>query len=284
MKPLKILCCSFVFAASLPFPRGAISQDLASTHVTEADSENFTVLSYQTGPSASKVLKLCESLRDELNRVWGGKRPIGLWQPRCEVVVHSSQASYLRIVGPSGGQTKGSSFIQIDAGKVIGRRIDLLFDSQAGLTALPHELSHVVLADRFHGCQVPHWLDEGIAMLADTHHKQLLHARDCHDAIVSRTTFRIHDLLKLEQFTSAEQMPAFYGQSLSLIRMLVVDEAPEKIVDFGIDAIQIGYPAALRKHYAIHDVDELERRWAAFEARSPSANGNAPIVLVSFHP
>ena len=284
MKSLKILCFSVILFLPAIFSPIAFSHDADSTYSVEAVSENFTVQSYEHGPSASKVLKLCEALRDELHRVWGGKGLMDRWQPRCEVVVHASKKSYLSIVGPGGGQTKGSSFIQIEGGKVIGRRIDLLFDSQAGLTALPHELSHVVVADRFQGRPTPHWLDEGIAMLADTHHKQILHARDCQDAIGSRSTFPIADLLELEQFTSAEQMPAFYGQSLSLVRMLVEVDAPEKLVDFGIDAIQIGYADALRKHYGIHDIVELVRRWATYAAKTASAKSNAPVVLVSFHP
>ncbi len=76
--------------------------------------------------------------------------------------------------------------MQLKSGVIANRRIDLLVDKQGALTSLPHELTHVVLADCFAGRQPPLWLDEGVAMLADTHDKQMLHERDYMDALSSK--------------------------------------------------------------------------------------------------
>jgi hypothetical protein len=137
----------------------------------------------------------------------------------------------------------------------------LLVDASGDLPALPHELTHVVLSERFIGNRPPHWLDEGAAMLADTTHKQSLHERDCREALLQGSALPLSILLRLEQFTSAEQMPAFYGQSASLMRFLCHKGDITKVSYFANDALRIGYQQALRNHYRIESVEELERQW-----------------------
>lgn len=260
------------------------AQTTTGTSNVRAESQHFAVHVFRGGPTAGDVLKLCEASRIELQRVWNADNAPKSWSPRCEVFVHATREQYLRAVGQGGGQTRGSSLIQIDNHKVMARRIDLLMDSRAGLTALPHELTHVVLADRFLDQPPPHWLDEGIAMLADIRQKQLLHSRDCQEALASRTALSLAQLLTLEQFTSADQMPAFYGQSLSLVQMLAHRGDPPKIVAFGIDARKVGYDRALRKHFAIEGTADLERHWLKHVSSMPSMQPPQPVVMVSFQP
>jgi hypothetical protein len=249
---------------------------------TEASSDHFYVQASAGGPSAESMLKLCESLRNELQQTWGGKEPPQSWQPKCQVVVHATRAEYLKIVGPGGSQTTGSSLIEVESGKVTSRRIDLLLEPQGIVSALPHELTHVILADRFNGRQPPRWLDEGIAMLADTREKQLLHERDCRDAIASNQAIPLGELLRLSEFTSAAQVPAFYGQSLSLVHMLATKDKPEKLIDFALDAIDQGYDQALQNHYGIEGANKLERQWRRHAAsNSPSLQ---QLVKVSHQP
>jgi hypothetical protein len=275
MKPLVAiaLCC---IAGSQAYSQ--------TTSDLRAQSQHFTVHVYRGGPAAGDVLKLCEASRIELQRVWNAENAPTAWSPRCEIFVHATREHYLGAVGQGGGQTRGSSLIQINNQKILARRIDLLMDLQAGLTALPHELTHVVLADRFLGDPPPHWLDEGIAMLADVRQKQLLHHRDCQEALVSGTAFSLAELLVLEQFTSADQMPAFYGQSLSLVQMLTCRGNPQKIVAFGIDARKVGYDRALRDHFAIEGTADLELQWRKHVANQQSMRPPQPVVMVSFQP
>lgn len=249
---------------------------------TETSSDHFHIRSPAGGPSATSMLKLCESLREELQQVWGGDDPPSSWQPKCHVVVHATRAAYLKIVGPGGSQTTGSSLIQFESGKICSRRIDLLLDSQGAASALPHELTHVILADRFGGRQPPQWLDEGIAMLADTRGKQLLHQRDCRDTLAANHALPISELLRLSEFTSAEQVPAFYGQSLSLVQMLATKGKPAKIIDFALEAMDQGYDRALQIHYGIEGVDSLEHQWRRYA--TSDASSVQQLVKVSYQP
>lgn len=251
---------------------------------TYAASDDFVVRSFVGGPSAKNVSVLCQSLRKEFGRAWCGTDSLPRWQPSCEIVLHPSRAKYVQAVGPDGAQTFGSSLIHIDSGKTQARRIDLLIDANGELTALPHELTHVVLSDRFAGWQPPHWLDEGAAMLADKNEKQSLHARDCHLALHQGTAMPLATLLTLEQFTSATQMPAFYGQSASLMRFFSSRGSIDKVTVFGLDAIRNGYDSALSKHYGIASVNELERQWKAFAYGIDPETAAPAVLAVSFRP
>ena len=73
-------------------------------------------------------------------------------------------------------------------------------------TALSHELTHVVLADRFAGRQPPRWFDEGIATLADSTEKRALHHRDCCAAVRSGTFLRLVDVFRFDGFSTTEQV------------------------------------------------------------------------------
>jgi hypothetical protein len=229
-------------------------------------SKSFEVRSVAGGPAAADVLQRCERLREELQRFWLGAEAQEPWRPRCEIVVHAKRASYLQAVGREGGQTSGSSLVRFEHGRMLSRRIDLLVDNQNELPALPHELTHVVLADRFRGKQPPRWLDEGIATMADSVAKKKLHHRDCQHALKTGTALRVIDLLRLEQFTSSQQVPAFYGQSLSLVRFLSSKDEPGRVIDFVEAAVALGYDRALKAHYDIDGVASLERMWREYAA------------------
>ncbi len=270
-----IIGCSFI---------SANAQVFGDSDTIRSSSESFEIQSFQGGPSASQVLVLCEELRAELFRVWGGVDHSPIWEPRCKIRVHQTRTSYLQKVGVNGGQTSGCSLIQMDSGKIVCREIDLLLNQQGELPALPHELTHIVLADKFCGRQPPHWIDEGIAMLADTIAKQNLHGRDCHDAIMSGKAMSVHQIATLESFSSPAQMPAFYGQSLSLVRMLAERASPERIVEFANDSIDRGFDAALKRHYSIDGLVELEKAWKNYVFRKSPTGTQVAVVSVSFKP
>jgi hypothetical protein len=186
------------------------------------------------------------------------------------VVLQPSQESYLAAVGQEAGGTAGSSVVERNKDFIVKRRIDLRGDRTDYMAAaLPHELTHIVLADHFAGRPLPRWADEGMAMLADTEAKRDLHARDLCDAWAQGTTVRLTDLLPSVDYPSSQQWGAFYGQSLSVVDYLVHRGAPHKFVQFLDAAKTSGYDRALRDYYGIQDMKELDRLWAATLAHPP---------------
>jgi hypothetical protein len=150
----------------------------------------------------------------------------------------------------------------VDEGRVTKRRIDLLGGSTAYLTAaLPHELTHVVLKDRFASSVLPRWADEGMAILADSTAKQERHFKDLRLAIAHHTTYHAAELLQIEDYPPPSRFGVFYGESASLTNFLVARKGPAQFVRFLGAARGTSYDTALRECYDIANVGELDRQW-----------------------
>jgi len=233
------------------------------------ESANFRFCCRGRATADSETVKAAEALKEKLARKWlgAGGESNAIWRPKCDVILHTSLASYLQAV-PGGEQTVGSSLIEAERGRTVTRRIDIRADQPGWFAAsLGHELTHVVLADAFPNGQVPHWADEGMAVLADPVRKQDAHFRDLRFAQGSRSALRLVELLALEGYPRPDQQAAFYGQSASIVRFLVERESPEKFTKFVRAAAKDGYERALKDGYRINGVRELELRWAGYVQR-----------------
>ena len=76
-------------------------------------------------------------------------------------------------------------------------------------------------------------------------------------------TFRVVELMNLEQYPSLDRQGTFYGQSASLVNFLVARGGTSKFLQFVEQATSVGYDRALRDVYAIQSVNELEMQWIA---------------------
>lgn len=225
------------------------------------ESENFRFCSRGALKLDAAVIRATESLRHELADRWLGEAAPARWTPKCDVVLHTTAKAYLAAV-PGGGQTVGSSVINLEGDRVSGRRIDIRADRAGWFrAALGHELTHIVLADKFADGRLPAWADEGMAVLADSGEKQDAHQRDLYSAQSSRRAFRLVELFAMDGYPAAERQAAFYGQSASLVRYLVTRGTPGQFVRFVRAAASDGYESAVRDIYGLHGVRDLERHW-----------------------
>ena len=231
------------------------------TLLTKAETENFDVYSYDSSWPAAEVGKLADDRRTAIYQHWRGKDALEAWKPKCVLVLHASRQSYLAAVGRGGERTLGSSLLDVQKGMCRSRRIDLLTDTSNKITALPHELTHVVISDIFGGKRLPQWLDEGIAILADAHEKQLRHAEDWSQAKAQGTAFSVGGLVGLETYPPPSQFPAFYGGSASLTAFLARRGDSTRLLKFAEASLELGYDKALRDVYQIQGLAELERIW-----------------------
>jgi hypothetical protein len=218
-------------------------------HTTESD--NFRVMWRGHRDDIAEVCQNCESLRGSLYRTWLDVEPTTRWTPKCDVVLCSDDATYLREVGPGGRNTVASALVSNPGKKVAVRRIDVRRGNQKWIEGpFAHELTHVVIADRLELEHLPRWADEGMATLADST-----------QAFQRGGVFRLAQLLTATTYPAQDQWGAFYGQSVSLVNFLVERDSPARFVEF-LEAARVqGYAAALRSIYQIDDVAALERQW-----------------------
>jgi len=233
------------------------------THWQVVETANFTVYCVGEPGAAVNLADHCESLRARLQHKWfGDSFSATAWRPRCLVVLHPTRTSYLQAVGPAGTQTSGTSHIEARDSAITYRRIDLCgFRVGQETAALPHELTHVVFADRFRDRPVPPWANEGAAVLADPAEKQQLHLRDLREALAEKTTFTVGQLVELDRCPDGPQCGTFYGQSLSLVECLVRRGGPRTFVAFLDRSALVGNDRALEETYGTHGVRELDHVW-----------------------
>jgi hypothetical protein len=209
-----------------------------------------------------RLARRCEKWRSEMIERWLGSAVPSRWTPRCEIVIHASADSYLAAVGRQGRFTSGCASIETSRGRVVARRVDLRgVDGDTIGSTLPHELTHVVLADLPTAGPLPRWIYEGLAVLADSPAKRRSHALEFQQAIDNRSDFRLGELFQLDDYPRAERRSAFYGQSASVVEFLVSQGTPQQFSDFAALSSRTGYDAALRRVYGIRDVGQLERLW-----------------------
>ncbi len=109
------------------------------------------------------------------------------------------------------------------------------------VAALPHELTHLVIADRFPTQPLPRWLDEGIAILADPVSKQHGHETDWLSAQRQATAFRLVEILEQHKYPSSTRVQTFYGQSAAMVRDLLRRKSPADLLLFIEKAQERGY-------------------------------------------
>ncbi len=226
------------------------------------ETRNFQICCEGSQTQGANLARHAEALRAALHVKWLNEAPSAPWSPRCQIVLYANQRNYVATVGRGSERTVGSSLVKVDQGQITGRRIDLVGGSTDYLSAaLPHELTHVVLRDRFPTRAVPRWADEGMAILADSPAKQNRHATELRDAIANRTTYSAGELVTTDDYPAPSRLGAFYGQSASLTQFLVARKSPEQFVEFVDQASKHGYDAALKACYEIPTVAELDRQW-----------------------
>jgi hypothetical protein len=226
------------------------------------ETQNLRIHGIGKQADAAAWARQCERLRTMLAERWLGARQPQVWSPKCDIVLHGTLAEYLRAVGADQASTIGASLIDRAGDRIILRRIDIRADRAGWLQgALAHELTHAILADEFAREELPLWADEGMAVLADPAAKQALHLRDFHNGLRRGSSWRLAEFLSGEAALSREQIPVFYGQSLSLVKFLVDRKTPADFVSFLRRAREVGYDAALRDCYVLDGVADLERQW-----------------------
>jgi hypothetical protein len=226
-----------------------------------AETTNFRIYHKQSRATAEKVAQIAEKTRRDMARKWFGK--VGEdWNPKCELYLHADGKEYQHFTGVS-PSSPGHSRIETDAGRVVGRRIDLRCDNKNLLRAvLPHETTHVVLAGRFGKFLVPRWADEGMAVLTEPDDKVSLHRKNLERCRKSGQLFSFRSLMQMDEYPQARLVGAFYAQSVSLVEYLSRRKGAVVFSQFLRDALRDGYAPALRKHYNFQSFDELQTAWS----------------------
>jgi len=234
-----------------------------SWHVRE--TTNFRI--YHTDPAqAEKAAQTAEAVRAQQARRWGSSAVRTPWSPRCDVYLYPTPSDFARMTGQP-ETSPGFSTMGVNGNRIVARRVNLRADHPQLLTAiLPHEVTHVVLADLFTQQQIPRWADEGMAVLAEPRAEQSSRASELTEPLKEGRVFKLSELMAID-YPNAESWNLYYAQSVSLTQFLVEQGSPEQFVTFVRGAQRKGVESALREFYHIEGFAELENRWQSFARR-----------------
>jgi hypothetical protein len=235
------------------------------------ESTNFRCWSQLPDDEARELAQCCEVWRDRIRTTWIAEPNTANWTPKCDVYVHPTIAAYNQALRRPGDSSVGSTIMNFDQGRTVQRRIDVRADaSDWSNAALPHELTHVVLGERFGGRSLPRWADEGIAMLSESAEKHRERRENLQEILAGRPTMSMLELVSTSRLPAPHLRDAYYGQSLALSSLLVRKKTPAKFADFVEESLVSGMDRALRQHYAINGMAALQLEWNEW-VRNPEA-------------
>ncbi len=230
--------------ALLVFLCGTMSDKATATAV--ASSANFTVLA-PTQRLADKVVGHADAFRREIAEEWlGDELPVATRPAAIHIEIDDTR-SFARTV--------------IDATQ--GRHLVWLVGSEEGVTQslLQHEVAHVVMAARF-GDAMPIWANEGIASRYDNSRRHAIRQQQLAGFVAIDSWPHVDRLLK-----EPVRQKWTYAAAVSITDFLVDQGGKKKFLDFVASSTEVasstgnGWATALRKHYAIASVAELESQW-----------------------
>jgi hypothetical protein len=235
---------------------------------------NFRIL-HADPALAEEVARIAETVRDEQAHRWTGRPARVDWNPRCDVYLYPNGTIFAQQTGQP-EDSPGFSTLGIHAGRVVARRLNLRAD-YPGLTSavLPHEITHVVLADLFPTQAIPRWADEGMAVLAEPESEQQARAADLAQPLASGRLFPVDQLMSMD-YPDGRFWGVYYAQSVSLTRFLVGLGSPARFVEFLQGSQRNGIEAELKRVYQIDGFGDLQRRWLDAVRTGPTRIAQAP--------
>jgi hypothetical protein len=223
------------------------------------DTTNFRVR-YQTNKStAEEIARTAETVRTDVFKKWSGP-PGGNWVPKCEIVLHPNADAFAAATKLPAAAT-GRAEVKLNDGTATARRIDLRVDDSTTVdTALPRELTHVILADLFPTQPPPKWAELGMAVLSTPEAEVSRYLQTV------RRCARDGELLPVDRVLAATDVPAkavtgFHVESVALVNFLVKSKGEKAFTAFVRDALRYGPDTALKRGYGLSDVRALEESW-----------------------
>jgi hypothetical protein len=230
-------------------------------------TEHF-VITAPTEGVARQVGEAAEHQRKALANAWLGKE-LQPWPELCPIRV--------RFESTVAGHAAAFTFAP-DNHAVLQQRMELQGPLGRVLAdALPHEMTHVVLA-HWARRPLPRWADEGAAVLAESGASRARHDQALARLLSEGKAMPLRRLLELRDFPGdPADVARLYAQGYSLTDFLVQLGGRQTFLTFLDRGMRDGWDSALRQCNCYRDVEDLEADWLAFARKkhqpAPVARG-----------
>ena len=237
------------------------------------ETANFRIF-HRNAELAEAAAEAAESVRATQAKRWSSPAAQRTWTPRCEIYLYPDGKMLAQATGQP-DTSPGFSAMEVNGNRIVARKVHLRADhTQMRAAILPHEVTHVVMADLFIPEPLPRWADEGIAVLAEPPTEQQLKASELRESLESGRVFPLGKLMAMD-YPDAKDWSVYYAQSVSLTRFLVEQGPPEQFVRFVRSSQKQGVEVALRDVYQIGGLDMLHQRWLEYARRQMATLGTS---------
>lgn len=221
----------------------------AATSAAGHETPNF-IVDAASPELAREIAGTAEQLRESLAIEWLG-RPLPKWSAPCRINVS---------VGETAGH--GSTTFQFERGEVYGWEMQLAGPREAMLADhLPHEIMHTLLASHFRR-PLDRWVSEGLAQAVESAPVRAAKLQRVRQAVADQKHRPLRKLIRGEVSNGAGEL--HQAQSLTLVLYLLHLRGHAELIACISDAADDGWRAAIREHYGIQNLKELENGWLAW--------------------
>jgi len=218
---------------------------------------------------APRIARTAEKYRHDLAIEWLGQA-MPNWSQPCTMTVQVGE----HLV--AGGATtsvydRGAVFVWRMAIQGPSERV---FDS-----VLPHEITHAIYASHFRR-QLPRWADEGGATSLEHASVKAEHRKTLLQIIRSGRGIALPQMFAMTEYP--RDMLPLYVQGYSVAEFLIERGDRRKYVEFLDDGLKSGdWSAALRRHYAISDLGDLQTAWSTWVNQGFPTQGPAATAVAA---
>jgi hypothetical protein len=209
---------------------------------------NF-VIEAPTEPLARKIGDAAEQYRHTLAVEWTGS-PLPRWSRPCPITAQ---------VAPHLGAGGATSFV-FDKGEVFNWTMTIQGSEERILdSVLPHEITHTIFASHFRR-PLPRWADEGACTTVEHPVERARQHRMLIEFLTTGRGIAFPEMFAMREYP-ADVLP-LYSQGYSLARYLIERGGRHKYVAFVGDGLaRDDWAGALRKHYGVGDLAQLQATW-----------------------
>jgi hypothetical protein len=212
-------------------------------------TQNF-VIEAPTQALAQQAGQYAEQYRREKAVEWIG-REMPNWNEPCP----------LKLTVTMNGSGGATSFV-FDRGAILSQEMHIEGTVERLLNSvLPHEITHTVFA-YYYRQPVPRWADEGGSVLSEDSLE-----RSRHDRLVREILNTPGRMIPLRRLFTLSQYPrdvmVLYAEGYSVTNYLVGISSRPAFLQFIAQGMRGDWDGALRTHYRLNSVEELEAAWLA---------------------
>lgn len=282
---LPVALAGAIFYSFLAFPiSAALAAELPQQAVTAipishsqvsgwhvAESANFRFYHHSQPEVAVRLAAVCEKSRHAIRQRWLGNNGQSAWTIKCDVYLYPTRQEFERKTRYP-ADSWGFADLEIGQGQVWMRRLDMRSDVESRLIAVAiHELTHVVLADRFAHRQIPRWADEGIALNSEPPQRQQDMRRWLAGEVRQGRGFKLTQLLAMQQYPTDKHLgDLFYAQSGSLIEFLLQQNSDSE--EGVMRLVESAQHQVLEQPLQGVSVARLESEWKAWLLKSEASS------------